>query len=210
MSDESNKISDLTKSYGAIPIRSLILDPILAASEGGTSLAKSTLNFLNEIGFDEKGKTRCIEVEIERMTKGDSDTLVPVKQTISTPVLSLVQIPNVGITDVDITFDMEISSHSENTSSTNSTKTDSSTTEAHASASGKVFGIGFDIGGSHSSTHNGSVTTASSQIRSTDFSSRYSVHAVAKDLGCSEGMSKLTQMLAQQMDVVDTAGSSDK
>ena len=163
---------------------------------------------MQEIGFDENGKTKCLEVEIERMTKGDNDTLVPVKQTIKTPLLSLVQIPNVGITDLDITFDMEISSHTSNTSSTDSTKSDSSTTEGHASASGKVWGIGFDVGGSHSSTHNGSVTTNSSQTRETDFSSRYTINCKARNLGMAEGMGKLTQMLSQQMDVVDTAGDS--
>jgi len=204
MAADSNQLAD----YGNLPIGDLILSPILAASDGGTALAKSTLQFVQEIGFDENGKTKCLEVEIERMTKGDNDTLVPVKQTIKTPLLSLVQIPNVGITDLDITFDMEISSHTSNTSSTDSTKSDSSTTEGHASASGKVWGIGFDVGGSHSSTHNGSVTTNSSQTRETDFSSRYTIHCKANNLGCSEGMSKLTQMLAQQMDVVDTAGDS--
>lgn len=204
MAADSNQLAD----YGALPIGDLILSPILAASDGGTALAKSTLQFVQEIGFDENGKTKCLEVEIERMTKGDNDTLVPVKQTIKTPLLSLVQIPNVGITDLDITFDMEISSHTSNTSSTDSTKSDSSTTEGHASASGKIWGIGFDVGGSHSSTHNGSVTTSSSQTRETDFSSRYTINCKASNLGCAEGMSKLTQMLSQQMDVVDTAGDS--
>ncbi len=204
MAADSNQLAD----YGNLPIGDLILSPILAASDGGTALAKSTLQFVQEIGFDENGKTKCLEVEIERMTKGDNDTLVPVKQTIKTPLLSLVQIPNVGITDLDITFDMQISSHTGNTSSTDSTKSDSSTTEGHASVSGKVWGIGIDAGGSHSSTHNGSVTTNSSQTRETDFSSRYTINCKARNLGMAEGMGKLTQMLSQQMDVVDTAGDS--
>jgi len=208
MAADSSQLADLK----GLPIKDLILSPILAASDGGTALAKSTLNFVNEIGFDTdkdgNTTTRCISVDIERMVKGDNDELKPVKQTVKTPLLSLVQIPNVGITDVEVTFDMEISAHTDNTSTKGSTETDGSTTEEHASASGKIFGVGFDVGGSHNNTHTGTVTTNSSQTRTTDFSSRYTIACSAKNLGCAEGMSRLTQMLAEQMNVVDATSSS--
>ena len=199
--------SDQLADYNNLPIKDLILTPILAASDGGLDLAKSTMNFIDTVCFDKDGNTRNLEVEVERMTKGDDDKLTPVKQKIKVPLLSVLQIPNVGITDVDVTFDMEISSHTENNSSTEDTKSNESKTSASASASGKFWGVGFSVSGSQETTATGSVTTSSSQQRSTDFSSRYSINCKAANLGNAEGMSRLTQMLAQQMDVVDTSSS---
>jgi|TARA_B100001540_G_scaffold93313_1_gene84149 hypothetical protein len=210
MAADTAQLDDLK----GLPIKDLILSPIKAASDGAIDLGKSTLNFVNEIGFDTdkdgKTTTRCLEVDIERPVKTDGDAIKMVKQKVKTPVLSLVQIPNVGIDDIEVKFNMEISAHTNNSSSTNDTSTDSSTTEGHASVGGKIFGASFDVGGSHSNTHTGSVTSQASQTRDTNFSSSYLISVSAKDKGMSEGMGRLTQMLAEQMNVIDASSSSDK
>ena len=205
MAADSAQIADMR----GLPIKDLILSPILAASDGGTALAKSTLNFGNQIGFDTdkdgNTTTRCISVDIERPVKGDDDEIKMVSQTIKTPVLSLVQIPNVGITDVNVHFDMQIAAHTDNTSTKGATEVDGSTTEVHASAGGKLFGVQFDVGGSHNNTHTGTVTSSSTHTRTTDFSSRYTIDCTAKNLGSAEGMGRLTQMLSEQINVIDAS-----
>lgn len=198
------------KDFQGLPIASLIGDPLIQSARAQSKLAGVTLDFCNQFGFmpdpddPKKTITKTVDVEVEQLVKGQ---LKPIKRTVKMPLLSMVTIPNLSIDDVKVHFDMEVKSHSENTQSSENTQTDHSESEAHASASGSFWGVGFDVGGSHSSSHTGTVTTNSSNTRSTDFSARYSIDVEAKQNPPAEGMARFTQMLASTIEPVDTQAS---
>ena len=195
------------KDFQGLPIAELIVDPLVSAAKGQKKLAGVTLDFVSQIGFEpdpddpKKTRTRTVDVEVERLIKGRT---TPQKQRVKMPLLTMVTIPNLSISDVKIHFDMEVKSHSQNTESSENTQTDESKTEGHASVSGHFWGVGFEAGGSHSSSHTGSVTTKSENTRSTDFSARYSIDVEATQNPPAEGLARFTQMLASTLEPVDT------
>tara|TARA_R110002020_G_scaffold407069_1_gene617164 strand:+ start:229 stop:852 length:624 start_codon:yes stop_codon:yes gene_type:complete len=195
------------KDFQGLPISELIVDPLVSASAGQKKLAGVTLDFVSSIGFEpdpddpKKTRTRTIDVEVERLIKGRT---TPQKQMVKMPLLSMVTIPNLSISDVKIHFDMEVKSHSENKDSHDNKQEDHSETEGHAEVSGHFWGIGVTAGGSHSSSHTGTVTSHSENTRSTDFSARYSIDVEAKQNPPAEGLARFTQMLASTLEPVDT------
>ena len=70
-------------------------------------LAKSTYEFMTEIGFNDEGKTRMIEYNLQRPMEG-----TPNSQDIKVqaPFLGLVPLPNLLIDDVQVDFQMEVTS----------------------------------------------------------------------------------------------------
>ena len=120
------------------------------------------------------------------------------------PLLTMVTIPNLSISDVKVHFDMEVKSHSQNTETHDDKEENQSGSEVHASVSGHFWGIGFQAGGSHHNSHTGTVTTHSENTRSTDFSARYSIDVEATQNPPAEGLARFTQMLASTLEPVDT------
>ena len=208
MAEPSNK--QLLSTMQGLPLSELIGDPLVSAAKAQKKLCDVTLSFLDEVAFtkDEKtGKvsTRCIEVETEVPIKGQTGFA---KRTIKMPLITMVKTPNLAVDDIKVHFDMEIKSHTENT--TGSETVDKSESESHASAtvSGSFWGIGLSAtaGGSKGSSHTGTVT--SKQTRETDFSARYSVDVSAKSLPAEEGLARFTQMLATSMEPIDTQATA--
>jgi len=195
------------KDFTGLPISELVSSPLVACASSQKKLAAETLRFVSEIGFEpdpddpKKTRTRTVDVEVEQLIAGRT---TPQKRMVKMPLLSMVTIPNLSISDVKVHFDMEVKSHSENTSSKENTQKDESKTEGHAEVSGHFWGIGVTAGGSHSSEHTGSVTTKSENTRSTDFSARYSIDVEATQNPPAEGLARFTQMLASTMEPVDT------
>jgi hypothetical protein len=91
--------------------------------------------------------------------------------------------------EITVDFDMEVSAHEETT--------DSSQTEGSFEAS---YSAPFGFSGSVS----GKVSSDSSHKRSTDSSATYKIHARAVQQPPSEGMAKLTALMAQGMDLIPT------
>ena len=199
------------KDFQGLPIAELIVDPLVSAAKGQKKLAGVTLDFVSSIGFEPDPKdpkvtrTRTVDVEVERLIKGQTK---PLKQMVKMPLLTMVTIPNLSISDVKVHFDMEVKSHSQNTESHDNKQEDHSESEVHASVSGHFWGVGFEAGGSHSNSHTGTVTSHSENIRSSDFSARYSIDVEAKQNPPAEGLAKFPQMLASTMEPVDTQATS--
>lgn len=194
MAADSNQLAD----FKGLPIKDLILDPIISSAEGQKALAATTLDFVDSIGFttdkDGNKEANVMNVKVPRFV-GDSTT--PIYENISMPVITLVEIPNIAINDIDVEFTMEVKSHTENKSSSENTQTDKSSTDVKAKAS--YGGWGFKASGSveHKNSHTGTVTTKSSNTRSTDFSAKYDIKVAAKQMPQAEGMSRFTGILSQ-------------
>lgn len=195
------------KDFQGLPISELIVDPLVSAAKGQKKLAGVTLDFVSQIGFEpdpddpKKTRTKTVDVEVERLVKGKT---TPLKQMVKMPLLTMVTIPNLSISDVKVHFDMEVKSHSQNTETHDDKEENQSGSEVHASVSGHFWGIGFQAGGSHHNSHTGTVTTHSENTRSTDFSARYSIDVEATQNPPAEGLARFTQMLASTLEPVDT------
>ena len=195
------------KDFQGLPISELIVDPLVSAAKGQKKLAGVTLDFVSQIGFEpdpddpKKTRTKTVDVEVERLVKGKT---TPLKQMVKMPLLTMVTIPNLSISDVKVHFDMEVKSHSQNTETHDDKEENQSGSEGHASVSGHFWGIGFQAGGSHHNSHTGTVTTHSENTRSTDFSARYSIDVEATQNPPAEGLARFTQMLASTLEPVDT------
>jgi len=103
------------------------------------------------------------------------------------PVLAIVKVPALSITQVDVTFDMEVKS----AESSKSSEDKSGSVEAQAK-----FGWGL-WGGSVSIK--GSVATHKENTRSSDNSAKYHVEVHAKDSGMPEGLSRVLDILQQSI-----------
>ena len=195
------------KDFQGLPISELIVDPLVSAAKGQKKLAGVTLDFVSQIGFEpdpddpKKTRTKTVDVEVERLVKGKT---TPLKQMVKMPLLTMVTIPNLSISDGKVHFDMEVKSHSQNTETHDDKEENQSGSEVHASVSGHFWGIGFQAGGSHHNSHTGTVTTHSENTRSTDFSARYSIDVEATQNPPAEGLARFTQMLASTLEPVDT------
>ena len=104
---------------------------------------------------------------------------------INVPVLAIVKIPSLSITQVDVTFDMEVKS--------SESSKDSTDMSASLEASAK-FGFGPVSG---SVTIKGSVASHKENTRSSDNSAKYHVEVHAKDSGMPEGLARVLDILQQ-------------
>jgi hypothetical protein len=74
------------KDFQGLPIAELIVDPLVSAAKGQKKLAGVTLDFVSQIGFEpdpddpKKTRTRTVDVEVERLIKGQTK---PLKQMVS-------------------------------------------------------------------------------------------------------------------------------
>ncbi|MFP4462130.1 MAG: DUF2589 domain-containing protein [Thermotogota bacterium] len=195
MSDD--QLVKMSGQFRGLPMDELIGGPLNAACAAQVRLAKSTEDFIRVIGFnppsseDEKdpyaGETRVVKFRFNRPTdRLENGQLGEERVEMDVPLLACVKIPNLNITKVDTTFDMEVKS--------SFSASDSSDTQGALEA-GMSFGWGLLKG---SVKINGSVATHKENTRSSDNSAKYHVSVHAEDNGMPEG-------LARVLDIMQTA-----
>ena len=99
-------------------------------------LAQSAYKFMTEIGFNDEGKTRMVEYNLQRPIEGYP---TPQDIKVQAPFLGLVPLPNLLIDDVQIDFQME--------ATTTKTSTEKLSTKGSSSANAN-FNFGCFGGGS--------------------------------------------------------------
>lgn len=170
----------IADQFTGLDMKNLIGGPLAAACEASVNLADATANFIDKVGFDSEGKMRDAKFQYEQKDVDDEGNLINKSMEIKVPLLSIVPIPNLQIDEVNINFDMEVK-------------------EATSSASS------FDAGGSFSASAkflcfkvkiSGSVSSHSSNTRSTDNSAKYHVDVRATNHGTPEGMARVLDMMA--------------
>jgi len=178
----------VSKSFTDLPIRELIAAPLSAAAESQMKLAQTQVEFIERIGFEEPGqdgerKARLVKFDLERPVD-TGEGIETNKVSIQAPVLGLVPIPSLLVENVDIEFQMEV------TSSTS----EKSKTEAEAKTSVNYkswFGVSASV--------NGKVSTSKENTRSTNQTAKYNVNVSAKQQAPTEGLSKLMDLLASSV-----------
>ncbi|WP_432738288.1 DUF2589 domain-containing protein [Maridesulfovibrio sp. FT414] len=186
----------IVDQFRGLPMSDLIGAPLDAACEAQIKLANATANFIQVVGFmppegDSKTptQTRTASFKFKRPQQQQDKTTGPLAEEeveITVPLLSIVNVPNLSIKSVDITFDMEVKSATSSVEKTD--KQGSFSAEAS---------IGWGIFSAKASV-SGSISSHKENTRSTDTSAKYHVEVHASDAGMPEG-------LARVMDILQTA-----
>lgn len=181
---------NMSQQFQGLPMGDLIGAPLGAACDAQVKLAQSTADFIRTVGFVEKegggSETRTADFSFKRPVINPDGTAGEEEVSMAVPLLAIVKVPNLGVSTVDITFDMEVkSSFAEKTSKDSAMEYEVNT--------------GLKIGPfSMSAKVSGSVTSHSENTRTSDNSARYTVNLKAEDKGMPEG-------LARVMDILQTA-----
>lgn len=139
-------------------------------------LAQSAFEFMQEIDFNEDGKTRMVEFNFQRPIQGSP---TPQDVTVQAPFIGLVPLPNLLIDDVQVDFQMEVTA--------TETSTEKSSTEG--SSSTNCFG-GWSV------NVGGKVSSSRENTRSTNQTARYQVDKSNRQQRQTEGLSKLMDIMA--------------
>jgi len=206
------KMSD---QFQGLPMDTLIGGPLTAATDSQVKLARATADFIKVIGFlppsDDQAKnapntvgdTRTAlfkfkrPIELPHSEQSQLPSIGVEEVELEVPLLAIVNVPNLSITTVDVTFDMEVKSSFSTTSGVD--------TEASTSASASAGWGPF----SAKATVQGKVSAHLETTRKSDNSAKYHVSVHAEDRGMPEG-------LARVMDILQTSiapskiGSSDR
>lgn len=168
----------IAEEYKGLPIQDLIAAPLVAAASAQGQLALTTAHFIESVAMDDQKKLRTVEFNYET-----HDGTSNVQSSITVPLLSIVNVPNLSVKEANVDFSMEVRSQSMDKSSTNASL------QTSASYGGSWFcPVKVSV--------TGSVSTASEHTRSTDKSAKYNISVKARDDGMPEGLAKVLGILA--------------
>lgn len=168
------------EQFAGLNMEQLIGGPLSAAANASTLLANSTADFIQKVGFDNKGKLQTVTFGYQKRSTNEDGTTNLDEMKVAVPMLAIVPIPNLQIDEVNILFDMEVkqSEKSEN----------SKDMSASLSGSAKIGPVKISI--------SGSVSAHESHTRSTDNSAKYHVDVKATNHGTPEGLARVLDMIA--------------
>ncbi len=174
--------------FSGLPMEELIGAPLSAACDAQIKLARSQLDFINQVAYntaeDGTKTTRLLEFDLERPTETPGG-YEKIQTHVQAPFLGLVPIPSLLVEDVSIEFQMEVSATEENKSKSGS---DISTTANIKS--GFLFAKA-------SMQIQGKVTSSRENTRSTNQTAKYQVRVNARQQTPTEGLSRLMDIMAQ-------------
>ena len=149
-------------------------------------LAQSAFELMQEIGFTEDGETRMVESDFQRPIQSSP---TPQDVTLQVPMLTIVPIPYIGINDVQVDFQMEVSA------------TEKSSTEG--SSSTNCFG-GWSV------NVGGKVSSSRENTRYTNQTARYQVDESNRQQRQTEGLSKLKDIMASCVEPLPTKKNDEE
>lgn len=187
MADNNKQVTNpdpdnVANKFAGIPIAELVAAPLVAVCDSQKRLAQSAYEFMTEIGFNDEGKTRMVEFNLQRPIEGSPK---PQDIKVQAPFLGLVPLPNLLIDDVQVDFQMEVTA--------TETSTEKAAREGSTSANAS-FRFGCFGGGSVNVS--GKVSSSRESTRSTNQTAKYQVHVSARQQRQTEGLSKLMDIMA--------------
>jgi len=182
-------MSVIADQFKGLPMEDLIGGPLSAAVKASFNLAKSTADFVTQVGFESKevdGKTVAGNVRnVNFAFNRTGDDGKPETVQMEVPMLTIVPIPSLQVDLVDITFDMEVKS------STSETDKFNASASASASASGGWGPFKAEV------KISGSVSTSKENTRTSDTSAKYHVQVKAGSRDIPEGLSRVLDIMHQ-------------
>ncbi|MFC0118955.1 DUF2589 domain-containing protein [Pseudoalteromonas xiamenensis] len=191
-----SELVKMSDQFGGLPMDQLIGGPLSAACDAQVSLAKATSDFIETVGF-ENGKVRMVPFSFEKPEQiQQPDGSVKIESTayeIKVPFISIVSVPTLQVTEVDVNFMMEVkSSFSEQTK-------DDRQASFEAEASGRIGPFSVRV------KCQGSISSSKETQRKSDNSAKYDVTVKARQTGTPEGLSRVLDILQQSIAPVPAA-----
>ena len=185
---------NMSDQFKGLPMEALIGGPLQAVADSSLQLAKAQATYLMAVGMQDgsggKGgkaagalKPREVDFSMNRPVENEDGTLTQEKIDISVPLLACVTPPSLQISDVDINFDMRVSS---STMTSSKTEKDASVT-ASAKAGWGPFSASVKV--------TGSVASTQQSQRKSDNQGRSTVNVKAAQTGTPEGWSRVLDIM---------------
>lgn len=188
MATEENH--ELRNSMNGLSMSDLIGAPLKAVVDAQAMLAKSTVDFIRDVGLEKDSdgtdKTRDLSLTV-RKTEDDGTTN---ELAVQAPLLAIVPIPSLAVEEVNVEFQMEVTSMTKEDSSTAGEK-DTELTEDGVSVCGKV-------------------SSQASGTRETNQSAKYQIQVKARKQETPEGLSRVLDALAQSVNGKQTAHNAEE
>lgn len=197
------ELVNMSDQFQGLPMDTLIGGPLTAACDSQLKLARATADFIKVIGFlpptkaqlekDENavGATRTASFKFKRPIElpqkpgsGPQTPAIGEEQVeLEVPLLAIVNVPNLSITSVDVTFDMEVKSSFE----TKMSADEEMALQAEAKIGYGCFSAKVSV--------QGKVSSHQEMTRKSDNSAKYHVAVHAEDKGMPEGLARVMDIL---------------
>lgn len=170
----------IAEQFAGLQMDQLIGGPLRAAADANAHMANSTADFINKIGFDNKGNVHNVMFGYQRRTANEDGTSNLEELKVAVPLLAIVPIPNLQVDEVNILFDMEVKQSQR--------EEESKDMSASLDASVRIWPVKVNV--------TGSVSAHQSNTRSSDNSAKYHVDVRATNHGTPEGLARVLDMMA--------------
>ena len=183
-----SNLENMAEQFSGLDMSNLIAGPLLATCEAQLKLAKSSAQFIDEIGLvgkEGEKKARTVDFSMKRPITQEDGTIVEQDIDISVPMLAIVTTPNLLVEEVTIGFAMEVKSSFASKESS----------DAEAGFEGSAT-IGWGPISATIKIH-GSVSTHKENTRSSDNSAKYNVNVIARQAGTPEGLKRVLDIMGQ-------------
>lgn len=180
----------------ALPIDKMVSAPLVAAIKAQSDMSMSLAHFVQDVGLDKDGNVRMVTFKYnENVTQGA--TTETKDRYIQAPFIALTGIPNLAVEDVNIAFDLEVSTAEEDKTKNTA---DSSVSTEYKSWWSPV-----------TAKFTGNVTHSSEQTRKTDTRAKYSFNVSARKQGTPEGLMRIIDAItATTANPTETKPKNDK
>ena len=188
-----------TSALQAIPFGSMIGGPLKACIEAQAMAAKTSWQFIQEVGLNtnpETGKKEAVNVSFQFLQNGHMVQL-------NVPLLTIVPIPYIAIQDIDINFKANISASSSNVSEQSSSSEGNGNLEAGGGIKVGPFHMDAKMNASYSSKKDSKATQDSKY--SVEYTMDVAVKAGQESMPA--GLAKVLELLGSALDVSDPEGT---
>jgi hypothetical protein len=197
----------MAQQFSGLPMGVLIGGPLQAAADAQQSLAMTQTQYILNTGFSQckdsagnityKPITATIEMGQSQPVIGQDGTVTAAESHLNVdfPIITMVPIPSLAVTSVDITFDMEVkSSFSHETDEA----TASSTSEQGSFDAKAGWGC-FSVEVKGSVSHDSSQSNSDKQTYQKSNDARYHVEVTAAQQPIPDGIKMLLEMFSKNM-----------
>lgn len=207
-------MSYANRTLRSLPFGRIISGPMIAAIQAQGLAAKSTVNFIKEVGFkrasddaaenetaDEEGNmgdVRNVTFKYKRKSadgSGAGNDSGEEEVSLTVPILTIVPIPYIRIEEMTIQFTANITEQQEYKSSKATSSSVATDTNLNFKAGGFLSPVKFSMNAKVATRHNSSSTSSSRVNNSTQYTVDINVRAVQDEMPA--GLAKVLHIMEQ-------------
>jgi hypothetical protein len=161
----------------SLPIDKMVSAPLVAAIKAQTDMSMAMAHFVKDVGIDENGNVRMVTFNYSESVMGEDGTPKSADRHIEAPFLAMTGIPNLAVEDVNISFDLEVSTAEDvNSKSQEEAKVETAYKSWWSPVTAKFTG---------------NVTHSSEQTRHSDTRAKYTFNVSARKQAAPEGFMRI-------------------